>query len=87
MTLAAKIQMCLMLWMPPEGLHHESGDLLSYWYNQKMEIVEQAILGRKPPWTVNGPVLTWEAFVYGFSLPNSDYLPIPDCIWAESLES
>lgn len=84
MTLAAKISMCLALWLPPEGLHVESQDLLSYWYNQQTELVRQAIDGEELH--MKG-YLPWDEFVYMFSLPNSDYLRIPECIQSQTEES
>lgn len=92
MTLAAKISMCLALWNPSGDLHRESAGLLSYWYNQEMFFIEQAIKagdkaeGMKLHLRPGKPFLSWAEFKQYFSLPNSDYIPIPDCIQASSEE-
>ncbi len=83
MTLAAKISMCLALWNPDVTMHPASLDLLSYWYNQEMAFIGQAIDEKEFSAEV---FLSWEEFQQLFSLPNSAYIPIPVCIQSPSEE-
>jgi hypothetical protein len=88
-TLASKIFMCLNMWLPPEGMHVASGELLSYMYNQEIA-VEQFKRGKAEKaamWLRAHPYhLSLPEFKQLFSLPNSDYRFIPDCINAETSE-
>lgn len=88
MTLLQKINMCLALWNPDVGMHSASEALLSRWYNQQMEIVEQAV-GMTDDFTyvISRPYLSYQQFRELFSLPNSDYRHIPVCIQQDSMES
>lgn len=89
MTLSAKIMMCLNLWLPPEGLHIASGELLSYYYNQEVAIQQFAKgeASKAAPWLRAHPYhLEWSEFNQLFSLPNSDYIRIPECIQTETSE-
>lgn len=95
MTLSAKIMMCLNLWLPPEGMHIASGELLSYYYNQEMALAriqddDTRHLGvdwlRKHKFKAKNK-LYWSEFKQLFSLPNSDFIRIPVCIQSPSEEA
>lgn len=89
MTLAAKIAMCLALWNPHADLHSASEKLLSYWYRQEMNFIREGILdGDNTQFSVDKrhPYLPFDEFSQYFSLPNSAYIPIPDCIQSPSEE-
>lgn len=87
MTLAHKIMMCLNMWNPDASLHPYSDSLLTHWYRQQMEMIEYGIRNGPGNVPLSHEFLSWDEFRQHFSLPNSDYLNIPTCIQAPSMES